>query len=374
MEFRRSGASDERRRRVLRDEITGGQDEDAASIPISSKRDRARRYTDGALAENHPRVTDFLPQRAFAAVVLTLLLLTGVAAVLTAYIVLATTGLLASEPRLALFDLNGRGNVGQWFASLLFGGLAMLSLVIYRIRLHRIDDFRGRYRVWLIASGLFLFLSLDVATQLHQALSAGMEFFSKGPVLGSRDGWWLLLYTAVLGAFAIRLAIEMRANRTALTLVCVGCGLCFISGLQVLGAFSAADPLERTVARVCCGFLGQWALAVSVIVYARHVFLDAQGLLREGEPRKKKTRTKAKEAAAESADDKTSDKDKKSSSTAKPAAAVAKATIAAASAADDDGDEDEDDLSNDRQLSRSERKRLKKSQQQTSAGPQRRAA
>jgi hypothetical protein len=151
MEFRRSGASDERRRRVLRDEITGGQDEEAASIPISSKRDRARRYTDGALAESQPRVTDFLPQRGFSALVVGLLLLTAVAAVITAHIAVTTSGLLAKEPRLAMFDLNGRGNIGQWFASLLFGGLALLSLVIYNLRMHRVDDFRGRYRVWLVA-------------------------------------------------------------------------------------------------------------------------------------------------------------------------------------------------------------------------------
>jgi hypothetical protein len=162
--------------------------------------------------------------------------------------------------------------------------------------------------------------------------------------------------------------VEMRVNRVSMVLVTIGCGLCLLAGLQMLGAFASNDPLERTVARAGCSFLGQWGIAAGLITYARHVFLDAQGLLKEGEPRKKKTRAKAKETTAEGAEEKSAEKDKKPTAT-KPAAAVAKGTTAA----DDDEEEDEDDLSNDRQLSRSERKRLKK-MQQSSPTSQRRAA
>ena len=52
-------------------------------------------------------------------------------------------------------------------------------LLIYSIRRHRIDDFRGRYRIWLAASAACLVLSANSVAGLHSVLSDVIESFHR---------------------------------------------------------------------------------------------------------------------------------------------------------------------------------------------------
>ena len=58
---------------------------------------------------------------------------------------------------LAAIDAGAAGNLAAWFSSCLLLMAAACSLQIYNLRRHKIDDYRGRYRIWVWAAIALLF-------------------------------------------------------------------------------------------------------------------------------------------------------------------------------------------------------------------------
>src|SRR5437899_9407064 len=94
MDFRRSGPLDERRRRVLMDEIASPTESDGADTPAPPPRPSAkgpvRAYSSAVLEERQPKVTDLVPVRPLVVIILLLLGVTGVAAIETIHIYVAS--------------------------------------------------------------------------------------------------------------------------------------------------------------------------------------------------------------------------------------------------------------------------------------------
>ncbi|HEX5103691.1 MAG TPA: hypothetical protein VFV87_07780, partial [Pirellulaceae bacterium] len=217
MDFRR-GQLDERRRRVLMDEIASpppaADSPEAQPAPAGSAKGPVRAYSSAVLADRQPKVTDFVPVRPFAAIILVLLGLTGVAAIETIHIYLQT---LASGPPpelLAALDVSRTGSLAAWFSSLLLALGAVGALVIFGVRAHRVDDYRGRYRIWLWTAAALGWASLDATTQMHGALGFGVSVFALQQLGGPSAAaavtmGWLAVYALLLGTLAIRVAIEI---------------------------------------------------------------------------------------------------------------------------------------------------------------------
>lgn len=363
-----------------------------------------RAYSPAVLAERQPRVCDFVPVRPFAAVFLVLLALTGVAAIETTYIYLATSPLGSAAEHLTALDVAQRGSVVSIYSSLLLALGAAGALAIYGIRSHRVDDYRGRYRIWLWTTAALAWGSLDAATGLHQALGAGIALLSGQPLGGEAGATavkvsWLAIYVLVLGTLAIRAAIEVWPSLPSFTALAVAGLLYLVAAMLSLGMFQAVSPLVNAVAATTAVMLAHVALISSVGLYARHVHLDAQGRLKvhidpdRKKGKKSKSKAKLKVVKEDKADDEPATKP-----AAKPAAAAeakpattprfgwggsgsnqsAKASASISKSSESsDYDEDEDDESDsdgDQKLSRSERKRLKKLARREQQQQQRRAA
>ena len=98
MDFRRSGPLDERRRRVLMDEIASPNEADTTEQATGgAAKGPVRAYSSAVLDERQPRVTELLPVRPLWAVCLILLGLTGIAAI-EAFHIHAVTLSLGSPP------------------------------------------------------------------------------------------------------------------------------------------------------------------------------------------------------------------------------------------------------------------------------------
>ena len=401
MDFRRSGQPDERRRRVLMDEIaTPGSDTEKAQ-PTTAK-GPVRAYHESVLSDRQRRVSELIPIRPFKVVATILLLLTAVAAIEALYIFTAPlAGHAKGEHPFAALDLAARGNIGSWFSSLLFAAGALAVMGLLSIRAHRVDDYRGRYRVWWWVAAALLWASVDTATGLHDALGHGIQLLAGDKMPGGARLMWVGLYGLAFGTLATRAAFEIWSS--SLAVVGSSCAAllyfaCIAVQLELLPAMG--DPVLSTVVHSALGLLAHVTLVSSVLLYARHVHLDAQGRLvvnADGSAKaKKKPKSKAKLAVVadddeqtdkktataakdkKEADKKEADKkesEKKDAAAAKPAAGGLKfgSTAAPTSSAsiggkvtpatsnkqadEDDEDEDEDE---DESLSKSERRRLKK--------------
>ena len=185
MDFRRSGQLDERRRRVLMDEIATPADADNPKPPAAggSAKGPWRAYHETVLTHRQPKVTDLLPVRPLWVVVCLVLGLGRHRRHRSDSCADRDAQTVADAGTLTALDARHRGSLDDWYASAMLTGSARhwLSL-IFGIRSHRVDDYRGRYRVWLTAAAALLWLSLDAATGIHEAVGMALyHLVKRGP-------------------------------------------------------------------------------------------------------------------------------------------------------------------------------------------------
>lgn len=104
--------------------------------------------------------------------------------------------------------------MASWFSSLLFGLAAAGSVLVYSIRRHRLDDYRGSYRLWLWCAAAWLVMSIDATANLHAPFSAAMAQATGWSMLGGA-AWWIGVWGSMLAILALRLLLEVRECRTA---------------------------------------------------------------------------------------------------------------------------------------------------------------
>ncbi len=399
MDFRR-GQLDDRRRRVLRDELSSEPEIDSEG-PSSVKK-MLRAYSEAVLEDRQPRITELIPVRPFLVTMIVLVALTGVAALETLYIQLETSSWgNAAQPiaqRFAALDLASRGNVGAWYGACLLALGSAASLVILSVRCHRVDDYSGRYRVWLWTAAALLWGSLDCASGIHHAFGAGLAMLAGTPQLA--DLCWLGVYLLVFGALAVRLGMETWHSLSAFSALAVAAVLYLVAGMAALGLWTITSQLVSTVFVSSVTLVAHVAVIATLALYARHVCLDAAGKLPlrlRAKDGKKKKKSKPKLSVV-SKDDEEADEAGDQQESAKPAAApaaasssnssrdskagISKATltsprpaaqpslkpgplaskfaVSSVSKDDDEDDDEESDDDSDEQLSKSERRRLKK--------------
>ncbi|MGI8982796.1 MAG: hypothetical protein ACR2FY_26470 [Pirellulaceae bacterium] len=397
MDFRR-GQLDDRRRRVLRDELSSEPEIDSEGATSVKKTLRA--YSEAVLEDRQPRITELIPVRPFLVTMIVLVALTGVAALETLYIQLETSRWGdAAQPiakSFAALDLASRGNVGAWYGACLLALGSAAALVILSVRCHRVDDYSGRYRVWMWTAAALLWGSLDCASGIHHAIGAGMAVLAGQPQLA--DLCWLGVYLLVFGALAVRLGIETWHSLSAFSSLAIAAVLYLVAGMAALGLWTITSQLVSTVFVSSITLVAHVAVIATLALYARHVCLDAAGKLplrlraKDGK-KKKKSKAKLSVVRTDDAEDESADKQESAKPAAAPAAAnsfkdgkagISKATLnspkptmqsngakpgplasklAVSSAAKDDeedDDEESEDYDSDEQMSKSERRRLKK--------------
>ena len=337
-----------------------------------------RAYGDAVLGERQPRVTDFVLVRPLHLSVAILSVLTIIAAIVAAYTqaVVAAGGMLG--PQLAAMNLESRGSLATWFGSLLLAAGGAAAAVVYSMRRHRVDDYRGTYRVWLWTAAALLFGSADAATGLHDAIGAGLENLSSSALTVSGNIGWLSMYALVFGALAVRLAMEVWNSLASFATLASASLLYLLIGLLSLELLPRGGALIDAIAATTLPMLAHLTLVSAIGLYARHVHLDAQGRLlvnvQKGKKTKPKSRAKLAVVKQDSKDESehgagsSSRKAKVTAATVqtppanKPAAAPGKPqspTVAFQSSADDEDDEDGADYSGEH-LSKVERKKLKR--------------
>ena len=284
MHFRQRG-SDARRRRVLIEELCREASAETKSRPKTRRKtsrasapSERRSYSDAALAEHQPKITDQIPHRGMR---LAKWAAYGAAATL------AVQGLDwiwrcwpqdARPPELSVWDASQRGGAACWLASLFLLLAYWQTRLIYRLRRHKTDDYQGRYRLWAVAATVSLAAAAEVACGCFSGPLKYIAASSQSLQSLSHPAWLLLPAGFFWTSAVSRLAYEMRSCRLALLLLAgaSGCGV-----IAWLGGEQHANEFVQT-AKHAGAFPGACLLAwLTVGAYARHVYRDSQGMLAE---------------------------------------------------------------------------------------------
>jgi hypothetical protein len=275
---------DDRRRRALVEDSAG----EAAPIAVTTtavpkaggKQDR---YTSAARRENHRRATDFVPRSSLAHVLWWLTGLTAVAGLLAGYVTLIDSTAASDTTAAGLFQLRHGGSLIGWFSSTMFTLAAVGSVLIYSIRRHRLDDYRGSYRLWLWGAAAWMIMSIDATANLHTPFSQAMVAATGWSLSGNASVWWIGVWGILLSVLALRLTMETRECRSAMAGI-IAAFLLWTSALAIDCQWISVSAHASLIA-AAGRLIGQLTLLLSIGLYARHVLFDAEGLIPQREPK-----------------------------------------------------------------------------------------
>jgi hypothetical protein len=339
-----------RRRRVLNEEALAAS---ALGIAARSREDSSRmpgdtpRYGAGANIENHPQITDFVPRRYRI-----------IALVMMAGLTLGVCGELIARHATTLSQLVGNVSPGEITATLTGGLVAWTSAaalllaacyarLIHSLRRHRVDDSRGRYRVWRLASWVAVLLSLNAVVDVHTIIARGLGHLTGWSVLPDNVGWWLAPAALLGGWLLLKLIRDASECRTALTCYTLALACFITAGIAFCWSPAWASQWHDTLCRLL-PLGGDILLTTGTLLFARYVVLDVQGLIEHSSA--SETSRSSVSAAAESAESSASDRRQAAETEPSQDAWV-------------DGSQSEDlheEESGGRRLSKAERKRLRK--------------
>lgn len=289
--FRRGGAHDSRRRRVLTD-VLFGTDAAGEVLRVTRQRGaskvRASRYASDFM-DQQLQLTDLIPRRLIGFLVLYVIGFGIIAGLEFAYAWLPLLSGYTSSGKIAALDLSGDGNLAVWFSSVWLGLAGLVSIVVYSVRRHRCDDYSGRYRIWLWGALCCFILSLDRTANLHEGFKELMTHLTGTRLYGDGSLWWAIPYVFLMGAIGLRLLLDMRESwlsSLSLAAAAIACGWSQAARLGLLerlpsGLLPLAKGQSRQIlivegAQLAAAFL----LLMAVGLHARFVILDAAGLIR----------------------------------------------------------------------------------------------
>lgn len=289
MEFRRGGQRDERRRRVMIEESAAREPEAGTRQTDPSYRKggkssgaapRQRRYPKTTLTERQPLFVAAIPTGWCSAVSVIALLLAAIAGLeaMYGYIALGYTRLsIRSVPAI---DLTSRASIGAWLSSMFLLAAGLLGVLTYFIRRHRLDDYRGRYRMWCWIVPVLVLAAVDQVAGLQQSVRNALLILAGIPDYADAELVRLGVATVIVAVVLVRLAIELRDCRMAIFGVLLA-GTCY-SGVAAihLNWLLAADTIFGEMAAAGLLLGGHFCLFSAVLLNARYVHRDAAGLIR----------------------------------------------------------------------------------------------
>lgn len=286
-QFRRSVQRDDRRRRLLTDDIYGGEAMPVSSVssseaPIANKWGP---YGDASFLDEQVRLIDLVPRR----LTIIILGLGAALAMIAGLEVLHGWQCKLSETipggQFTAFDLTRSGCLGSWFSSLLLSAAAVAAVLVYTIRRHRSDDYRGRYRIWILAALCGFLAATDVAANLHDSFKQIMIHVTRTNIWSDGTLWWIIPYVLIFGALGSRLILDMRPCRLSITAFLLATAGYVVAGSMELGLASVADAAQALMIKAGAAMFGHLMLLMSMALNARYVIFDAEGLLPRREPK-----------------------------------------------------------------------------------------
>jgi hypothetical protein len=276
--FRRVGQRDDRRRRLLTDELANPTDwPTCAASSEDSPQQRSEHYGDAGFLERQLRLLDLVPRR-----VLSLVFLIGAGVVIVVGLEAAYVWMLdrvaASHASVVALDLAVKGSLACWFSSLTLLAASAVAVLVYCVRRHRIDDYQGRYRIWLWAATCWFLLATDQAASLREAFRDLMVSLTGTNLVGDGTLWWVSCYALVLGAVGSRLLVDMRCYALSAG-VLVGAALLHVLALGGRWGYILPQGGRWEVMSIAgVELAGNLMLLAAMTLYARFVVLDAEGL------------------------------------------------------------------------------------------------
>jgi hypothetical protein len=172
--------------------------------------------------------------------------------------------------------LDRPDSFGHWFSQLLLLGSAGVAFLIYQLRRHRLDDFRGHYRLWRLVLVVLLLANLSSVVSMVDWSGAILEaLIGKRQALRGAD--WIRIGVSLGGAvLALRLIAEVRRSRAALAAMLLATALLALPEAVKWNMLSV-ETIQRWLLVTAARLLAYTALFLSLSIYLRQLYREVRG-------------------------------------------------------------------------------------------------
>ena len=290
MDSRKKAPSGDRRRRVLRDD---GSKRRAKSSTKKKPSIELQLYTTNAITSCQPRLTELIPHRK-RSLGACLIVGLGIVAAMQALFLVRRNHLAGLPPATTMpLHLMGAGTLSAWCGSLLLAFSSLVSLVIFSVRRHKVDDYRGRFGMWLTVALACMLASADASTGLHAMVNAGMTKMTGYQPFRWSGSWWAFV-GGLLGIYlVVRIVVDAWRSRVTVGCTFATVAIYWISSLFFYRVLRLDSDQSDMMAHTSLLMFGHVMLAFSLLTYARSVYREAAGEIGKKKRKKRKTKVKS---------------------------------------------------------------------------------
>lgn len=183
----------------------------------------------------------------------------------------------AKLPIAQLLHLRSSHSIAQWLTCQLWMLTAVAAWMIFQLRRHKLDDYRARYRIWVVLAIAAFFSSFEASSSGLLLLGLSIDGWAQREI--GYAGWPLVLatYASIIGVIGIRLCSELKSAPMSVVSWLVGLLAWGFAALLGTGLFKITWS-PATVDLVVGGCLLGGILAVfqAAGIYLRQTYIHAQ--------------------------------------------------------------------------------------------------
>lgn len=229
------------------------------------------------------RVVQWIPVRRGALAALLTALWGGFIALLVAHFFIFTNtnadsaNYLARTPIGLLFHLRSPHGIAHWLSCQLWLLTGLVCWLVFNLRRHKLDDYRARYRVWIVVALASLFSSFDASTSVLQLIGMSIDNWTRREI--GYAGWPLVLasFASLIGVLGIRISAELKSVPSSVAswiLGLVAWAAAALLGTGILKITLAQQYVDLLVGALWLG--GVLAVFQAVSLYLRTTYIQAQ--------------------------------------------------------------------------------------------------
>ena len=184
---------------------------------------------------------------------------------------------VASLPVSQLFHLRSSHSIAHWLTCQLWMLTALAAWMIFRLRRHKLDDYRAKYRIWAVLAIVALFSSFDASSSGLYLLGISIDGWARKEI--GYGGWPLVLATfaSLVGVLGIRLCSELKSAPTSVACWLIGLLSWAIASLLGTGLIKTSwsqASIDLVVGG--CWLGGILAVFQAAGIYLRQTYIHAQ--------------------------------------------------------------------------------------------------
>ncbi len=282
----------DRRRRAIREGIAtsvDGNDEGRVSPTRTAKsaiepgefvkRERGAAYSHSVRRACQHRLVQFIPVRKLS---LTGAILGSVLVPLTLctlHYLVFVSGTLAwsNHPMSALLYSGHPRSLAAWLSSQLWLLCLAATVLTFRLRKHKLDDYDGEYRLWFWLVITCLIGSIDSTTNLTDLFGMALDRWSQVHVGWTGGAIVDATLATLIGLLGLRMCSELKSVPSSLVLWLVGL-MCWAGSAALSQSLLKLEmsPAMREWLRTSLWLGGLTSIWLCGLVYLRSVFMEAQ--------------------------------------------------------------------------------------------------